>query len=276
MLVFPIAHFKRAALSGAWDLNFASTVEATFDPAEEASPHAIDWNNDGTKFYVIGDTTDSVNQYPVSTPYDLNTIGAREAVFSYSAQGTLGRGFRWNNNGTKFYVSEQGSDIIIQYSVSTAYDVGSTVTLDGTVDIPGTSNNQGIAWRTTDGLKVYVCGTSSDTIRQLDVPTAFDVTSGTNPLTEDTNVAIRGLDIFWKTDGTRMYVVDNTNDSIEQRDASTPFDLTTLGSPPFAFDIQVDGGTAEGAPRGLTWKPDGTKVYVSGTNTGDIFQFPVG
>jgi len=75
------------------------------------------WNNDGSKLYEIGATSDKIYEYDVSTPYDIAT-----AVFSQSVstQDSSPTGITWNNDGSKMYEVGLSSDKIYEYDVTPA------------------------------------------------------------------------------------------------------------------------------------------------------------
>ena len=62
------------SLSTAWDISTASYDSVTLDhSAYQTSPEGIIFNNDGTKFYVVGDGHNDITEYTLSTAYALNT-----------------------------------------------------------------------------------------------------------------------------------------------------------------------------------------------------------
>jgi hypothetical protein len=66
--------------------------------------------------------------------------------------------------------------------------------------------------------------------------------------------------IAFKPDGTKVYYSEYLNDTISEFSLSTPWDLSTVGaSPNYTYDISA----IEVNPRGLAFKSDGTKMYVS-------------
>ena len=76
-------------------------------------------------------------------------------------------------------------------------------------------------------------------------------------------------DVFFKTDGTKFYVLDTVDDKIWQYALSTAWDLSTASYESKFFDVSPQ----ETAPRGMWIKPDGTKLYVVGSDsTGDELE----
>jgi 6-phosphogluconolactonase (cycloisomerase 2 family)/uncharacterized protein YmfQ (DUF2313 family) len=77
-------------------------------------------------------------------------------------------------------------------------------------------------------------------------------------------------DIFFKPDGLTMFLVGQLNDFVYQYSLSTAWDVITATFTGF----QAYVGTEIGTPLGLTFKDDGTKMYVCGSAVPDqIYQY---
>ena len=115
-------------LSTAWDLSTSSYASKSyaFANAEDASPEGIDISTDGTKFYMVGRTTDSVYQYTLSTADDISTVSYDSVSFSISSQDTDPYDIVFGSSGEKLYVVGNTNDTIYQYS---------TVSLTQTLDL---------------------------------------------------------------------------------------------------------------------------------------------
>ena len=91
----------------------------------ESSPQGIAFNNDGTKMFVIGSSGDEVNEYSLSTAFDVSSASYSQSFFSeFSRYKSLGMTF--NNDGTKMYVVGNTGNDINEYSLTTAFDVSTT------------------------------------------------------------------------------------------------------------------------------------------------------
>ena len=74
-------------LSTAWDISTASYDSVTLDhSAYETSPEGSRFNDDGTKFYIIGDDNHDIVEYALSSAYALNTASytAKTDVANFS------------------------------------------------------------------------------------------------------------------------------------------------------------------------------------------------
>ncbi len=99
----------------------------------DSSIRGFDFNGDGTKLYLIGFGDDNIQQFDLSTAYDVGTLDGYNGAYSLGGDGlTSPYNFRWNNDGTKFFVVDYGLDSVIEYSASYAYDVTSGTITEGT------------------------------------------------------------------------------------------------------------------------------------------------
>jgi hypothetical protein len=105
------------SLSTAFDLSTASYDSVSLNVnAQEAAPAGMTFNNDGTKMYIVGENGDEVNQYGLSTAFDLSTASYDNIAFSLSSQDSTPSDIAFNNDGTKMYMVGYNTDIVYQYS----------------------------------------------------------------------------------------------------------------------------------------------------------------
>ena len=124
-------------------------------PNEEKKAFGVTFNNDGTKMFMVGETSgndgvaDDVHEYVLSTPYDISTatFSTGIEVFSDVGSRTL-RQIQFNKDGSKMFVSARHTNQnpnmnrIYQYSLSTNFDL-STATYSG-ISFQANTANVGI------------------------------------------------------------------------------------------------------------------------------------
>ena len=102
--------------------------------AEETSPQDLAFNATGTELFVMGYSGDDINQYSLSTPYDIATgVTSLGSVFSVGTQDASPNGFVFSSDATKLYVIGGASDAVNQYNFSTNVFTESLAN-DGSVD----------------------------------------------------------------------------------------------------------------------------------------------
>ena len=107
-------------VNGAYDISTATFVQDFSVSSQETTPQGIVFNNDGTKMFVIGQTGDDVNEYNLSTAFDVSTASYVQN-FSVAAQEIHPKDISFNNDGTKMFdIGHQGDDVN-EYSLSCFY-----------------------------------------------------------------------------------------------------------------------------------------------------------
>jgi hypothetical protein len=264
--------------SGTWqssfDLSGASYDNKNFDVSgEETNPSSLFLKSDGTKMYVTGPAGDDVNEYALSTAWDVTTASYTTA-FDVSANVLNPEGIYFKSDGTKMYVWGVSSSVIGEYDLSTAWDV-STASLNDTATFTSQvpiNNGQDITLN-GDGTKLYIIGGSS-TIYQYSLSTAYDITTASYDsvsLDVSTNSS-SPADLTFNSDGTRLYVVAFGSDTVAEYALTTAYDLSTASYNNASFDISGQMGTSQG----LYFKSDGVKMYVVGQTADAVYQYSTG
>ncbi len=120
------------ALSTAFDVSTASSVDEFVVVSQESASTGLAFNLDGTKMYVVGQSNDYVNEYTLSTGFDLSTAvyaGDGERFFVRD-QETDPLDIDFNSDGTKMYVVGWDGNDIDEYTLSTAFDVSTASFID--------------------------------------------------------------------------------------------------------------------------------------------------
>ena len=112
-------------VSGSVGYSISSAVydNKSFDvSAQETGGSGIFLKPDGTKVYICGFTGDEINEYDLSTAYDISTASFNQ-LFSISTQETSARQVFFKPDGTIMYVIGVINDTVYQYTLSTAWDI---------------------------------------------------------------------------------------------------------------------------------------------------------
>ena len=269
---------------GAWDLSYAypndpsqwsvSTARYTgvsYSVAvQESSPNGVFFKPDGTKMFVVGQTGDDVNQYNLSTAWDVSTAvyGGRESV---STEDSTPSDLFFKPDGTKMYVLGASSDNVNEYDLTTAWDVTTASYLQQFSVSSQDLSPQGLFFR-SDGIKMYVLGNDNDNVYEYDLTTAWDVTTASylqsfSVSSQETSP----LGLSFKSDGTKMYMVGSGGDDVDEYDLSTAWDVSTA-----SYLQQFSIGGQETIPTGIYFKEDGAVFYVIGKGTDTVYQYAVG
>ena len=148
---------------------------------QDESPQGLAFNNDGTKMFVLGVNSDDINVYTLSTGFDLTTatfndINGDGSGFSVEAQDNRARGFTFNNDGTKMFMVGLQNEAINEYTLSTGFDLTSTVTFVDSFPVHDSGQPAGIIFNNT-GTKVFLADVGDDEINSYSLDCAFKVTN---------------------------------------------------------------------------------------------------
>ena len=207
-------------LSTAWDITTASVGSTLSVSGQETNARGLQFNNDGTRVYVSGDTGDDINQYTLSTPYDLSTATFNHAT-SYAAQTSDGKVMLFNADGTKLYLENETQDGFVRYSLSSAYDT-STISYDGVDEVlpnfPAQNMEDGQFY--DNGLILYIV--SFDYISKYRLSTAYDISTAAlikTKFIQNITYQTRGVVVKYDDDS-KIFVISNTPKQIAELDAS--------------------------------------------------------
>ena len=179
---------------------------------------------DGTEIYVATEDTGKVITYELATAGDVSTAVYNSSK-DYTHSLTNPKGMDWNNDGTKIYLASFNTEKVHTYTVSTAYDLSSTVTQVGTgVDLSGIDSAQGLQW-SHDGAYLFLAD-NSGVIFRYQVSSAFVVSDGTRTsFNPSETTAVTG--ISFGDNGKEMYIVSHANTGLFKYTLSTAYDLST-------------------------------------------------
>jgi hypothetical protein len=257
--------------SFAWNISTASLVQTFSVGTQETTPEDIFFKSDGLKMYVLGNAGNDVNEYDLSTAWDVSTASFLQN-FSVAAQDTLPHGLFFKPDGTKMYVVGINSGgVTFEYDLSTAWDISTASFLQSFSVAAQDSAPTGIFFK-PDGLKMYVSGRTGDDINEYDLSTAWDVSTAS--FLQNFSVAAQDVNpegVFFKPDGTKMFFVSVVTDTVYGYNLSTAWDVSTASFlQSFGVAPQVESAT------GIFFKPDGTAMYVLDDTGDDVNQYTLG
>ena len=237
-------------LSTPWDLSTAvPRAKKLYLGDQETAPYGIYVKPDGTKFYIIGSTGDDVNEYNMSTLFDVST-GVFSQNFSVGAQETTPYGIEFKPDGTKMYVTGSTGDDVNEYDLSTPWDV-STASYNQNFSVSAQETNPMTVRFKPDGTKMYVTGYAGDDVNEYDLSTPWDVSTASFVQSKGTGDTTQ-YGLTFTSDGAKMYTSGATLDRIREWDLSTPWDVSTAV-------FYQDSGELMGDPLG---------IFLSNTNVG--------
>jgi len=263
-------------LSTAWDVSSCSFVQSFSVLSQEGFVTDLFFKPDGSKFYIIGSTSDTINEYSLSAAWDVSTASYAQN-FSIASQETVAQGLFFSDDGLKIFIVGAGNDTVYQYVLSSAWDISSASYDSKSFSVATQETNPNALFFSPSLDTMFIVGSVSDSVHEYSLSTSGDVSSASyvqsfSVSSQENNP--RG--ISFKDDGSKMYIVGLGSYEIYQYStaAAAPSEWTDpdLGNASYdSVSFSVAGQDA--VPMGVFFKPDGTKLYVTGEGSDSVYEY---
>jgi len=271
LVLILILAFSINCFATPWEVDTAEYAEKSYHETQEATPHGIAFNSDGTKMYIMGEQNYTVYQYTLSTGWDVSTATYASKYKDVGDEDTYPYGIAFSSDGTKMYIVGYANNTVYQYTLSTGWDV-STATYASKYKDVGDEDAYpyGIAFN-SDGTKMYIVGYWNYIVYQYTLSTVWDISTATyaekykDVGKEDDSP----LNIAFSSDGIKMYIVGEQYDTIFQYTLSTAWDVSTAT---YASKYKYVGDE-DTFPYGVAFNSDGTKMYIVGDASDTVYQY---
>jgi glutamine cyclotransferase len=206
--------------------------------AKELKPHGIAFNSDGTKMFIVGQAGNDLNEYALSTAFDVSSASWSGNGCTEGQDGTKYSAVNFNADGTKVMILDNGDNTVREFVMSTAYsrangdsgcDYNAANDSTDLNSLSGVSEQKpsGMAFN-DDGTKMYIVGEQHDKVYELDLSTAYDVSEETFVASfdiSDQENSPTGLE--FSSDGKTMFVVGKNGDEINIYSLATAWSIST-------------------------------------------------
>lgn len=260
--------------SFAWDVSAAVFVQSYSVAAQEANPLGLFFKPDGTKMYVCGDQGDDVNEYSLSTPWDISG----GSVLFVRSQSMVSAGYNFfcglffKPDGTKMYsMANAGVNAAVhEWDLSVPWNVATLVYVQRKLTGSQDSGPSGVFFQ-DDGLTMYTVGAGNDRVYQYTLSTAWDVSTLTYVQFFSVSAQTgdpRGL--WFKPDGTKMYITsaDGANDAVHEYDLGIAWDITSA-----VYLQSLSTGAQDSYATGPVFRSDGQKMYILGLGGDRVYEY---
>jgi hypothetical protein len=196
----------------------------------------------------------------------IQAITYTDVELNVGGQEYLASGITFNNDGSVFYITGYGNDRLVEYSMTTNYDLS-------------TANNTGVTFSfisqdslpmdvafNNDGTRLFMLGYSGNKVFQYDLSAPYDVSTIVyNDVFSDLFVS-NPWGFEFSSDGTRMLVVPSSND-VYQFTLATPFDISDI-TLEFTFNSSQDFGIFD-----IAYSNSGARFYTVGQSGDVIYEY---
>jgi len=240
----------------------------------------VRFSPDGTRLFVAegGSGAFTIHQVDLSAPFDISSASYSGISFTDANppwEFSFGRpsSVVFSNDGLGMFVSNLFVDEVLQYSLSTAFDLSSVTYNTGVKGFSDFSVATGIRF-SSDGTQLFMADPTF--IRSYSLGTAFDLSTVNTTQTASYNLSPPNSEVTsfeFSDDGTALFVgvaPGSSSAPSVQYSLGTAFDLTTLS---------LDGGAEvvfDATPLSLDFSEDGSSFFVffaSDPLSGKILQY---
>ncbi len=253
-------------------INFNVSAAPTFVDSypvnsEEKQPRGFTFNKDGTKMFIAGYDDDAIDEYTLSTAWDVSTASFVDSFVTKSDDEDT-RDVKFNQDGTKMFVLGKEEDEVFEYTLTTGFDVSTASLVDSFV-ISNEETQPNELEFNSDGTKMFIMGNAGNDINEYTLSTGFDVSTASfvdsfDVSSEEGNPF--GFTFYSK--GTKMYVTGWTGDDINEYTLTTAFDVSTA-----SFVGSFDVSSEDIKPTSLEFSSDGSKMFVLGAAGKDVNEY---
>lgn len=238
--------------------------------SQDSDPTGLTFNNDGTKMYIVGRSSDDVYQYDLSTAFDISTASYNSAKFVAFSFDRTPTGLVFNNDGTKMYIVESDINQVHQYSLSTAFNI-STASDDNVPYTPSIDTNLTALAFNNDGTKMYILGDATNAVYQYSLSTAFNISTASYDSVSFSVIAEEALPkgLVFNNDGTKMYIVGESGERVYQYNVNIAYDISTASY----SNVSIDVSAEDGKPQAVSFNNDGTKMYIIGAISTSVHEY---
>lgn len=268
---------------------------------EDELPEEICFSSDGTQMYILGRQNGRINQYSLSTAWDINTKTYVDylSIVSYES---AARGLYLSQDGHRMYfIGAQRK--VFEFYLITAWDITSAVSTRSK-DVSGQESTPTAITFNNDGTKFYTTGTTDDNIYEYNMSDPWNITTAStgsaksapsnSPQSiffdkdgvylytldevprvyqyvvagfQDTSLLSSCESVVFKSDGTKMFILDSVNDYIYQYNLSSAWDPSIYST---TFNQSFNVSSVDTSPRGFFISEDGTKMYITGSSNDNV------
>lgn len=236
---------------------------------------AVFFKPDGTKVYTL-ESGDYIKETTLSTAWDISSHGSTDYTLTTNqTYNLIPVDIFFSPNGEELYTVDSYNDAVVQYSLTTGWDLSTASYTQSFSTSSNQTNASGLCFDSS-GTNMYVTGTSPRSFQRYTLSTAWDISTcsydsssasfGSKSYTPET--------LFIKPDGTKIFNIDGRTDRIKQWNLSTAYDISSITRTNYDSDYYV--GSIEAIPLGLYISDNGQHMYITGNSGDGVDQYTLG
>ena len=226
----------------------------------------IRFKPDGTEFYCVDNSSDSIVQYSLTTAWDLSTASrtGAEYIGGLIVDPT---GIYIKSDGASIYIVASptvGNENVYWYYMLTPWDITTaTYNSDEFFNVGAQDSNPVSVFLKSDGTKMYISGTENDSVYEYALDPAWEISTANYSNATSISQTPRSIYLF----ADRMYVT-TSSDEIFEYSMTTDWTISTA-----IFRQSWYTGNEDGITMGIDFRPDKSYVYVLGFLTTTVYEY---
>lgn len=191
--------------------------------------------DNGTKMFLLDGISDGIDQYTLSTAYDVSTA-SHDGFRDISDYVATPLGFGFSNDGSSVFILDSSGPEVVKYDLGSNWNVtDQSWSYNGTKTFTSVMSNPNGFTFSEDALKIYIYRDTS--VQQFSINSSLDISSISNSPVVDDNLSthLNGSSIYditkiaFNSDGTQAYVfLNTTNSNLYVLTMSTEYDISTV------------------------------------------------
>jgi len=206
----------------------------------------------------------------------MNNAAYDNLSFSVASQETNATSIAFNSDGTKMFIVGTNADTVFEFDLTNGFSLASGNVSYSNNSFSVTSQEDGptsIAFN-SDGTKMFIVGTSADTVFEYDLTNGFSLAFGNVSYSNNSfSVASQETDtrsMAFNSDGTKMFIVGLNTDTVFEYDLTNGFSLA-FGNVSYSNN-SFSVASQETVPTDISFNFDGTKMFIVGTGS-TVYQY---
>jgi hypothetical protein len=233
-------------LTTAWDISTASYTTGEGN-SHDIQPNiykamAVQFNADGTKVFVLDETSDDVSEFTLSVAFDISSTVTYVDAFSVATQETKPTGLAFNTDGTKMFICGWKGNDVNEYALTTGFDVSTASYVQrfaAAVDL----DTREVKFN-TDGTVMFLLGRGGaglSSVYRFTLTTGFDVSTASFEDSYDVKgQETAATSMAFSTDGTKMFVLGNSSPkNVSEYTLATAFDFSPVTTTVDGIEVKV-------------------------------------
>ena len=190
--MFVLGQINVAVCEYTLSIGFDLSSTVTFIDCKSLSPvgfvEELAFNPDGTKMFVLDNTGNDVNEFKLTTGFDVSTA-SYVRTFSVNTQENDPTGFAFTYGGTKMFVTGWTSDDVNEYKLTTAFDISTATFVDTYAIANSVENKPSSLTFSADASKMFILGREDNEVHEYTLTCYYGVINCMDPTSDKDDVA---------------------------------------------------------------------------------------